>query len=78
MEILRDGRKFEEIVLYGKCGCECEFVAEQGDYEIKNSSEGTVYISRCPCCNREVYLVHKSKTFVDSRKPNYYRDNGFL
>lgn len=75
MEILRNGRKPEEIVLYGKCACECEFVAEQDDYEIESNSEGAVYISRCPNCNKVINLTHKTKTFINSRKFDYWRDN---
>lgn len=75
MKILRNGRKPEEFVLYGKCGCGCEFIAEQDDYKIESNSEGAVYISRCPCCNKENRVIHKTKTFTDSRKPNYWKDN---
>lgn len=75
MEILRNGRKPEEIVLYGQCVCGCEFVAEEGEYIIKNTVDGAIYISKCPCCNRGIGLEHKTKTFTDSRKPNYWRDN---
>ena len=75
MEILRNGRKPEEFVLYGKCGCGCEFIAEEGEYVIENTTDGAVYITRCPCCTKEISLIHKTRTFTNGRKPDYWRDN---